>query len=300
MANKCLVTKMKSVVNNDSLEIFDTIELDVIPMTITNGETQQKLGIACALAGVTVEVTGDGYFATTLAGLDSESSRMRSTTITANSSLVLTHLYFKNDTYKIKIKSKYNVSSIVTPDATSGHIVTINVNKMHHCDALVALKSNTTKMYGDVANLASCPIGTFSAYESTGLYGDIKNLNQAKSLNIYGTGISGNIAGLNPSIIEFEGSHCSGIIGNINVFKNATVARVSYTNISGSIQSLVETAWEGGRRNGTLTVTISNSQVQSMSGIATNTPIVITFTETSATVKNQGGEVEHTYNGTWS
>lgn len=300
MANECLVTKLKSIVNNDSLEILGTIEFDVIPMTITNGETQQKLRIANKLEDVIVEVTSGGYFATSLANLDVPSSRLTSYTITANPSGTLTNLYFANDTYKIRIKSKYDVSYIQTPDATSGHIVTINVNKLHNCVALESLKSNTTKMYGDIANLASCPIQTFAAYRCTGLYGDIKNLNQANSLNIYGTGISGNIADLNPSIIEFEGSGCSGITGNINVFKNATVARVAQTNISGSIQSLVETAWEGGRRNGTLTVNIADSQVQSMSGVATNTPIIITFTETSATVKNQGGEVKHTYNGTWS
>jgi hypothetical protein len=300
MVNECLVTKLKSVVNNDSLEILGTIELDVIPMTITSGEQQQKMSIGTQEGEVVVTVSDGGYYATTLAGLDVEGSRLTSYTVPASETGYAYPLYFKNDSYKIRIKSKYKVYRIALPDATSGHIININVDKIHDCYDLVSLKSNTSKMYGDIAILASCPISTFAAYGCAGLYGDIKNLNQAKSLNIYGTGISGNIADLNSSIVEFEGSRCSGITGNINVFKNATVARVAQTNISGSIQSLVETAWEGGRRNGTLTVNIADSQIQSMSGVVTNTPIIITFTETSATVKNQGGEVKHTYNGTWS
>ena len=133
---ECLVTRLKGVVNNDSLPLLGVLRIKAIERSETISDSKQyRIGFAFNKP-TTIRVDGNGYFATSAADLNDESKRYTEFEVPVNANE--TYFYFKHDTYNIYIDDKYALTKIFCSTETGSKktIFEINVEDFEGCQAL--------------------------------------------------------------------------------------------------------------------------------------------------------------------
>lgn len=150
----CLVTKLKSEVQNDNLiklgvlrisvetmaSGFDLSQTNAIQFTVKGGKT-------CHLS-----IIGSGYFVTDTAD-DADVSKHK-TEYDLNSTSTTT-LYFSNGTYKIDIDNKYEITKLRIIDNNVAHMIGFDIADVAYCDLGSPIVLGNTKVYGNIENLAN-------------------------------------------------------------------------------------------------------------------------------------------------
>lgn len=283
----CIVTKLAGEVNNDNLEIFDTVKIKVTEQElkgVSNNNTQQKLTFRTIPdETITVYVDGNGYFVENYGHFSDVSKHKRTLDISSSEDK---DIWIANADYNLYIKSK-NKLTVLKNAYFYGYFSMLEFDKsLRGCLSLDTLqcggKRNSFDMHvipDNVVNLnldymveAAFDISEFSRMT------DLETLTaQQNRINGYITDIS--------NLIKLSSLNISG----------------PNTLVTGSVEEFVEAMISNGRSSGTLTFNQrADTGLITLNNIAGIAALSIAFSGATATVTNNGNIVA-IYNGsTWS
>lgn len=270
MSNNCLQTSLLSAVTGLSTPKLGEI---IIPVkqasSISYVNNQQGLSITTSGA-VKISVDGDGYFATTEAGLEDAASRMTEMTIPA---LTATALYFKNDNYNIHLDNKYVIHSLLIAGRNASAMAIfapslddlkysmdsrlIRILYTHSDMNLSSVKGHTSmkelaltidNIYGKISDLPT--VNTFDTLKLAanvhnyveGSLAELAAMTGMKSITINDCELSGNLSSLSSlpvNFLDLGGTKVSGDISSLAVHASRiTRIFLNDTQVTGNIADL--------------------------------------------------------------
>lgn len=237
MSTNCIKTTLLSSIDNANLpKLGEAIIRVEKKQTISYPEQQQGLSVIF-YTPATISVDGNGYFATTLAGLDNPSSRMTELTAETNRTY---QLYFKNDDYTIYLSNKYELRQLLFPGRNNSNrsIFIPDMESFKYALETEVLRFNgefyadisafslytmvkeiniiNLKITGKLSNLpqiSTLQTISFSATDNqlTGSLSDLSALSGLKVISMEDANITGNLSSLSPFLIT------SIVLGNTQV-----------------------------------------------------------------------------------
>lgn len=263
--NKCLVTKLNGIVDNNSLLKIGEMSIKISRVSSPNVKTQSfnfKFAEETKL-----EIIGDGYFT----DVSLSQNKGKTLVVPAGSK---TDVYVSNGDFELRILNKYNLRTISfiaegqiykkddvankTMDigslAYSTLINEIRLSNTNVYGDIAALKNlsevlivelSNTKVYGDIANVKGCNLILTLRLSNTQVSGDIsvlRNLTELNSFTIAGTQVSGDIAVMSglTKLTSYDVTNTSvwGDISSIQNLSKLTSVNFMYTGVTGSVSSL--------------------------------------------------------------
>ena len=196
MSNKCLITRLKAVIQNDDLPIFDTIKLPSVSSTAT-ATNAYRIRVTTADDGIILKTNGSGYFATTYANLSDETKRLTEVAISSTSQK---SYFFSKGDYGVFIQKAHNLRELTLEGASvSLCVFRLGLSELRNNPGITVLQANQSSVYGDVHDIPST-IYDFMVSGCSNVTGNIddvaKRVHFTKRLWISNTGITGSIEGL--------------------------------------------------------------------------------------------------------
>lgn len=258
----CLVTKLKGVVNNDNLPIFNVVKLHANGTGETTSGYQRELTVkADGIVNVTVSSGGEFTVGST-SGTAKTSHQINNTTAI---------LYFKDADYDIYLENRDNIVELYTHRLFgTKKIISINTKQIDYCQKLKVFDFAVTDSTGDLKFFKNCPVIEEIEYQDSQIGGDLAGISECTALKTLKTGLNtfgdiSSIAGLtnlenfaaanNPNIhgsitglsnltklVVFNIYNSNNIAGNLSGLANAihiTTINALSTKIEGNIDSLV-------------------------------------------------------------
>ena len=229
---KCLVTKLNAVVDNDNI-----LRLGEARIKIAVDKTPSKQYLSISVASDTdLEIIGDSYFT------DSNLSVNLGKSKKVKPSDGEVKVYFNNAVAEIGIRNKYNIRDIRFIGSKSMDLASFAYTK-----SLNAINTEYTGMYGDISSLKNLSIGQIYL-SGNKIYGDIASLKNVTSLSrinindapdVYGD--LSNLSGLtNLDWLYFNHSGLTGSIDSLRALTKLTSVNLENTNaqFTGNIESL--------------------------------------------------------------
>lgn len=226
---KCLVTRLNGVVDALILKYLDSV---VIQFKAVDKQTEKNSSIVVEpVSGTSVNIECvQGNFT------NSDFSKDTGNTLTA---VIGTRLYVSNGAI-IKLKDKQNILKISFDDGVGD-----DANKVIDLDDLKYCKNlKTIILSGDIQGKLD-----FSVKKSIG----ILHLNNTDFYTTMGEIVNA----LSPIATSLNLTKATAITGDISILSDKTslsILYTTYTEISGSVESLLEGMWNKGRRTGTLQI----------------------------------------------
>lgn len=295
MANNCLVTKLKSSVNNESLLTLGKIIVDVLQ--VDNMPVSDRSLSLTGTGTITLKViSGSIYFT------DSTGSQNQGTTKTGNNTI---GCYVSNGNGKIEISSKYDVN-VLGSSSSLYEYFSINCAQFdylnaNHDNENVSIKL-PAKASGDIGLMYNINLKSLDVQYSKNVYGNI----HCKS---YGSGgmlfINNSAAGIDFSnedvdFAEIQVQNNKNVTGTLADCVSLNLTRLSAYNstLTGSVEDFFKRFWTLGKRSGD-NVTLIAYLPQTFKGnnIIVNTTYVGEFTN-AGIVLTVGGSQVASYNGT--
>ena len=219
---KCLVTKLKSVVDNDELLRMGELRISVSRVGSPSENTQ---GFGFAFSKDTqLEIIGEGYFT------DSTLTQNKGKVITVPAYTKITDItdvYVSNGDFEVAILDKYALTSLIffTTGHTNSSIVTnrtIDIDSLKYSRNLFIVNLKNANAFGDIAVFKNKTFLNYVRINSDKVYGDIaclSNLTDLSQVNLSSCKISGDIKALNSSKnIQVVNFYKTGVYGDINMF----------------------------------------------------------------------------------
>lgn len=176
--NKCLVTKLKATVNNDSLPKLDELILNCTPVA-TYTLNKAALKLRTTADNCVVRIIGDGYFVDD----DLISNPVKQVTLTKNTNTILN---CSNGTYKIGISNKsdlYLLTGAYSGSLGIGRVWSLNdLSDIQHCTKLTYFNTGTNSFSGNIES-------------------DLQYLSELTSLNIGSGRIEGSVSKMAENMI---------------------------------------------------------------------------------------------------
>ena len=254
----CLVTKLKAVVNNESLPKFGIISFNVVNST-GYSENVCKLSLKAAQQ-VKLEIDGDGYMASTFAGLSNPSQRTKEMVIEPSDSI-----YFSNGPYKVNLYNKYGIVDFMAQQ--NGTIFKLDIGIFEWSTLMSTIRLSSATCTGDISSLSKLTEATYFILRGAAVTGHLTDIANCKKLfridcSVNVNTVSGNLTDIATitSLQElfFEGNYY----------------------VKGTIESLAEGQIAAGRNSlpnpGTIQVKGTNNITYNGTGIAYKTA-TITF-----------------------
>lgn len=166
----CLVTKLKSVVDNNNLLHLGEMRIGFPKYTNTSGKAR-SITIKPSSA-ITLSIVGSGYFT------DATLSQNKGTTASLEA-LVDNQLYISNDVVEVSVPDKYNLLHVFISCNSLFDLYTLKYSK-----SLESLDLYSDSSVGDIASLNKITsLINLTIIGSKGIYGDISSLKNLTSLN---------------------------------------------------------------------------------------------------------------------
>lgn len=144
--NKCLVTKLKATVNNDSLPKLDELILNCTPVA-TYTLNKAALKLRTTADNCIVRIIGDGYFVDD----DLVSNPVKQVTLSKKTNTILN---CSNGTYKIGISNKSDLEVLTGEYSGSSSINRVwslnELSDIKYCTKLVNFMSGTNPFSGNI------------------------------------------------------------------------------------------------------------------------------------------------------
>ena len=238
--NKCLVTKLNGIVNNESLLKMDELRIKIDKVQ-SPSISNRSLAIGVN-SPTNIRIIGSGYFT------DEGFSANKGKSLLLNPESI-NYIYVSNDDVTISIENKYNLirfncKAVLNPwDVGTDHAnIHINIEDFKYSTALTGLGLSYTSTSGDIAAVKNLTALTVLGLESTSVSGDIaavKNLTALNNLRLSSTSVSGDIAAVkNLTALTGLSLESTSVSGDIAAVKNLTALnnlRLTYTSVSGDI-----------------------------------------------------------------
>ena len=241
--NKCLITKLNGIVNNENLLKIGEFRIKIDKVQ-TPSTSNRSLAIGVNIP-TNIRIIGSGYFT------DENLSADKGKSLLLNPKS-LNYIYVSNDDITISIENKYNLTrfncnAVQNPwDVGMNHAnIHINIEDFKYSTALTGLGLSSTSVSGDIAAVKNLTALTSLVLNSTSVSGDIaavKNLTALTGLGLSSTSVSGDIAAVK-NLTALTGLILSStsVSGDIAAVKNLTALTslaLSSTSVSGDIAAV--------------------------------------------------------------
>ena len=251
MAN-CLVTKLKSVVNNDNLPKFGCLYFKA--KTLASAGNYSYFLKLETNDEVTISIKEEGY------QFRREDSQTSVRSYTLRSSMGIVDFKFENGDYTVEVTNKYSITKIYFGYATDieNKLLNVNIDELKFNSGLTELSLwNSVDTDGSLSSLEGKNLTTLDLSKSK-VIGNITSIASMKgltSLNISNTEINGDISVLSEHI-ELNTLRLSKYItGFITSLGKATkLVTLAAPNIEGTYEELATAMISNGRTSGTLTI----------------------------------------------
>ena len=221
---QCLVTKLKGVVNDDTIMHLGEFRIKISRVETPTGKTQ---GLNVRVnKEVTLEIIGDGYFTdSTLV-----QNKGKVLKIPASTAGIGTNIYYSNGDYEIGLTEKYSLSGLQLYSTLEGSIGTGDM-------------SNKSMSIDDLAYSELLSSISLASVNVSGNLSAFKGKNALNSINLMSSQVEGNISALkdclslsgvilNNTLVTGDISACQGLTALVNL-------NLSATKVYGDIASLV-------------------------------------------------------------
>lgn len=310
MANNCLKTQLKSIVNNNSLSYLGVVRVYV--KEVTGLSTYPSFELTTT-EETELSIVGGNFI--------TGSGVIIGTTITVNGN---TTIVVSNNNATIFIP-KYAIKVITMNAASESFIVDIN-----DCSYLGSntseLKTISVNANGNISALKNVNLSNFSIFSShSEVEGDISELNIDTGIDIDGnSNIRGKLAKIPASVINIRNTgvqvdldtitdetpffiQCSnsGAYGAITKAMNQSNSVLYFTNcfgVNGTLESAIERAWGLGRRSTDCNIDLIGTSV-TLNNNSIRLYLKAIFSNNGVEIKNRydNQETVATYDGsTWT
>lgn len=242
---KCLLTKLQTVVNNDSLPKIGEAVLD--GLTFNASKDVLKI-VFNAREDINIRIVGDGAFFKTNSG----TTELKEYVLPATDDIADGTILFHNPNLS-------DISIFVSAKKDLKNMYFLTDNDVRFPLYLIP-QFNTLERFGHTV--------TTNIY-SVKLYGDIKVLAEMKTLRylylLGETEVNGDIRYLSEliNIETFEMGNCS-LVGDIKILSKLTKCikfNFADTQVNGTLESLCQGLFDNGLTNGTVTMNFQRSLV---------------------------------------
>lgn len=249
----CKITKLIDSVDNENLLDYGSFKIN--RKSSDSYDAAKAYVIFRASANFTVTTKGDGYMAESAEGLSDPELRFTSFDIAANYSKTL---YFSNGDYPVHISAKYTFTRLST-DTSSDSLFEVDLNDFAFDSSVTSVdfRNSNAKVSGDLLSFKDSSIATLiiaglldiDAVNSN-VSGDISNLDSAKEIVLVGQSeVYGDISSLSNAveIINVTHTNVEGTAQDLGGFASLKRFFIGNTNITGSVEELVDTLVDNGR-----------------------------------------------------
>ena len=241
--NKCLITKLNGIVNNENLLKIGEFRIKIDKVQ-TPSTSNRSLAIGVNIP-TNIRIIGSGYFT------DENLSADKGKSLLLNPKS-LNYIYVSNDDITISIENKYNLTrfncnAVQNPwDVGMNHAnIHINIEDFKYSTALTGLGLSSTSVSGDIAAVKNLTALTGLVLNSTSVSGDIaavKNLTALTGLGLNSTSVSGDIAAVkNLTALTGLALSSTSVSGDIAAVKNLTALtslNTRFSNVNGDISNI--------------------------------------------------------------
>ena len=235
MNNKCLVTRLNGVAENNSIPRLGFIKVKVEAVTSPTNVTQGFL--FNPIRNTVMTIDGDGYFT------DESLSQNLGKTKSVNAGTLIP-VYVSNGNFYVNIPKK--VTTFIPKNNSSqnggaqANNKSFDIEQLKFSTNIGFMEISNTGAYGDIASFANMTsLRDLYVSNLKGLYGNISSLNKCPITTFYAenTNLGGDIANLrNCSICVIQGS--TGFYGNIENMPNVAHGYFQGNAIYGDVSKL--------------------------------------------------------------
>lgn len=240
--NKCLVTKLNGVVNNNSILRIGEIRFKINKVEVPT-EGTQLLGVFVN-APSKMEIIGDGYFT------DKTLTENKGKSITVDKTTNGVFVSSDNDV-EIALLNKYAITSVTSyyigqPSSTvNPSNKAFDIDDLKYSPSITKISMNNSKMSGDIETLKSLTALTVLDAGNTQVIGDIealKNLTALNNIELNETKVSGDIDALKNLVeltrVRFQNTKVQGDISNLSNLTKCSEINLYNSGCYGDISSL--------------------------------------------------------------
>lgn len=259
---KCLVTKLNGVVNNNNLLKIGEMRIHISKVDSPTAETQGLCFHATNQCVLTI--IGDGYFT------DSTLSENKGQTLVIDV-IERKDIYVSNGDFDISIGNKYFLKEILfatfgiavpntavnksisiddikySTELTKLRISAINTTgdctSLNNLSKLTELKVRNSSIYGDLSVLKDKTALEFIQVSNCNVSGDLsyfQNLTNLTALQLHGTSVKGNLSSLS-ALTKLTYISCDSVEGDVSSLNNLntlTTIQSNKSSITGDISKL--------------------------------------------------------------
>lgn len=240
---KCLVTKLKGVVLNDSLNRIGEFRFRVSKVLSPTASTAGKS--ISVVADLTLTIIGDGYF--TDSTLTKNLGKVK--TITPGDGIV--NVFFSNGDYEVVVSNKYKslekIQSFALGYSNYGANIELDLEDFKFSKSLLFLSLVGSRTKGDIKELAG--VETLKQISLTGsnVTGNVKSISGLGQLTVLElpSNVTANLSDISEmkqmTALTLEGSNVTGDLSSLADFAELTSLSIRNGNITGDIASLRDT-----------------------------------------------------------
>lgn len=241
---KCLVTKLKGVVSNESLNRIGEFRFRVSKVQNPTATTAGKS--ISVVADITFTIVGDGYF--TDATLTKNLGKVK--VISPSDGLI--NVFFSNGDYEVVVSNKYNglekFQTFALGYSNYGANIEFDLEDFKYSKSLLFLSVVGSQAIGDLKELSGVTTLTqISLNGCANITGNSKSISKLKQLTVLElpSQVTGNLSDISDmkqmSDITLEGSNITGDLSSITDFTELKSLSIRNGNITGDIASLRNT-----------------------------------------------------------
>ena len=255
---KCLITKLKGSVQNDSLLRIGEFCIKVSKVESPTADSQ--CFVVNNSKDAQLRIIGDGYF--TNETLSENKGKVMD--VVANTE---TTVYLSNGDYEIVVSEKYSLTQVGTYTTTSWKTykgkLSFDIDSLKYSPKISFLALSSTQVTGDIAVFGKLTGLTHLVFENTQVTGDISVLGKLTGLKfvvLSNTKVTGDIAvfGKLTNLTQIPTINRTGVTGDIAVYKNCNFKTLQLlgTSVYGDLSVLPNNVlWVQADRNTTGTFT---------------------------------------------
>ena len=252
MENNCLVTKLKSTVNDNSLLKVGEMFIDIIEQESPTNQTNRLYLNTGNIADLIIEVENGEANIT----LDENMASGWTNKITLVKNVFPSApIFVRNGNYRVKVSSKYNLSEIGRwTSSIFQYAISVDTKYLKYSTNTVTIIS---RLSGNLANLKGCTQLTklvAIASNVTGSLSDLAPLTALTQLNLLNSvNVTGSLSDLAPltALTQLSLTANSNVVGDIkDIRQPLTIMAVHSTQITGELIEFVKTQRSAGRTTG--------------------------------------------------
>lgn len=230
---KCLITKLKGTVDNNSLLKLGEMRI-IVKEDSSNTPSRHKIALTF-YEDTVLSIIGNGYFT------DDSLSANKGKSISVKA-YVQTELYVSNGNFEISIPNKYTLTYFrIYPSNIS-----VDIEDLKYSTELTSIILSETPSYGDISALGNLTkltyIGAFICSKINGDISALSNLTALTRIGFSNTKVNGDISALRNltalTSLSISNNNVMGDISSLQSLVALTNFDLSKTNVSGDISSL--------------------------------------------------------------